>query len=109
MDHYLISFPSAWMQLTDEEFPEVVRTSHEAIEEAKAAGAYVFGGGIDESIEPVVIDGEGVRSPGRTQLDGGFCVIRAATREEAEHWAARIAKGCRTPQELRAFMYDPAS
>lgn len=109
MDHYLISFPSATMRLTDEEFPEVVRTSHEAIEEAKAAGVYVFAGGLDESTAPVLVHPDGRQEPSSNQLDGGFCVVRVASREEAEHWAARIAAGCRTPQELRMFMFDPAS
>lgn len=109
MDHYLISFPSASMVLTDEEFPDVVRDSHAVIEEAKAAGVYVFGGGIDESVDPVLVHADGATSPATTHLDGGFCVLRLGSREEAESWAARIARGCRTPQELRAFQYDPAS
>ena len=78
-------------------------------EEAKAAGVYVFGGGIDESVDPVLVHADGATSPATTHLDGGFCVLRLGSREEAESWAARIARGCRTPQELRAFQYDPAS
>ncbi len=109
MDHYLISFPSATMQLTDDELPEVVRASHEVIEEAKAAGVYVFGGGIDESVAPVLVHADGTITEETSHLDGGFCVLRLASRAEAEQWAARIAAGCRTPQELRMFGYDPAS
>ena len=51
MAKYLISFPSEAMVLTDEEFPIVVADSHSVIAEAKAAGVYVFGGGIDEQEE----------------------------------------------------------
>lgn len=47
MTKYLISFPSEAMVLTEEEFPIVVAASHAVIEEAKAAGVYVFGGGIE--------------------------------------------------------------
>ena len=36
------------MVLTDEEFPIVSAESHAVIEEAQAAGVYVFGGGIEE-------------------------------------------------------------
>ena len=52
MTKYLISFPSEAMVLTDEEFPIVVAESHAVIAEAKAAGVYVFGGGIAEESMP---------------------------------------------------------
>ena len=99
--------------ITAGDFPSVVESSHAAIREAKAAGVYVFGGGIDETIQPVTVTGEGRVAPGsypetRT-INGGFCVIKAKTREEAEIWAAKIAAGCRCAQELRQFMYDPES
>jgi hypothetical protein len=42
-------------------------------------------------------------------LDGGFTVLEVPSREEAVQWAARIAVACRCAQELREFMYDPAS
>ena len=114
MNHYLISFPaSAMNHITADDFPSVVESSHAVIREAKAAGVYVFGGGIDETIPPVMVTGEGKVSPGsypetRT-FNGGFCVIKVKTREEAEEWAAKIAAGCWCAQELRQFMYDPES
>lgn len=107
--HYLISFPSAAMVLTEEEFEDVVRESHAVVAEAKAAQVYVFGGGIDEGVAPVLVHPDGTTTVQTTQLDGGFCVIRAESREEAEGWAAKIARACRTPQELREFGYDPDS
>jgi hypothetical protein len=55
MTKYLISFPSEAMALTDEEFPIVSAESHAVIEEAKAAGGYVFGGGIEEEADPVLV------------------------------------------------------
>ena len=99
--------------ITADDFPSVVETSHAVIREAKAAGVYVFGGGIDETIPPAMVTGEGKVSPGsytetRT-FNGGFCVIKVNTREEAESWAAKIAAGCWCAQELRQFMYDPES
>ena len=114
MNHYLISFPaSAMNHITAHDFPSVVESSHAVIGEAKAAGVYVFGGGIDETIPPVLVTGEGKVSPGsypetRT-FNRGFCVIKVKTREEAEDWAAKIAAGCWCAQELRQFMYDPES
>ena len=53
MTKYLISFPSEAMVVPEEDFEAVVEASHAVIEEAKAAGVYVFGGGIDESVPPV--------------------------------------------------------
>jgi hypothetical protein len=44
----LVSFPSeAMASVTDEELAIASTESHAVIEEAKAAGVYVFGGGID--------------------------------------------------------------
>lgn len=114
MNHYLISFPgSAMGHISAEDFPAVVESSHAAIREAKTAGVYVFGGGIDEAIPPVMVAGDGRVSPGTypetSMLNGGFCVLKVRTREEAEQWAAKIAAGCWCSQELRQFMYDPES
>ena len=58
MTKYLISFPSEAMAVTDEEMPQVSADAHAVIEEAKAAGVYVFGGGINEQVEPVLIAGD---------------------------------------------------
>ncbi|PJI91122.1 YciI family protein [Luteimicrobium subarcticum] len=113
MTKYLISFPSGVMDATEEEMPAVSDDSHAVIEEAKAAGVYVFGGGVDESVAPVLVAGDGTVStdlyPRTRQLQGGFCVLEVPTRAEAEQWAARIAAACRCQQELQAFGFDPAS
>jgi hypothetical protein len=100
------------MNLTDEEFPIVVEESHAVIEEAKAAGVYVFGGGIAEDVDPVLVQADGAVGtdtyPG-VDITGGFTVLELPTRKDAEEWARKIAAACRCPQELREFMYDPAS
>ena len=112
MTKYLISFPSEYLVLTDEEFPIVVAESHAVIAEAKAAGVYVFGGGIDEEVDPVLVSADGSVSgeiyPG-SELTGGFAVLELPTRESAVEWASKIAAACRCPQELREFGYDPDS
>ncbi|CAH1676375.1 conserved hypothetical protein [Hyphomicrobiales bacterium] len=112
MTKYLISFPSEAMVLTDEQLAIASVDSHAVIEEAKAAGVYVFGGGIDEQIAPVLVSGDGsvwTRSYPGSRLNGGFAVLELPTREEAVKWAAKLALACRCAQELREFMYDPAS
>ncbi|MFJ2369937.1 YciI family protein [Microbacterium sp. NPDC087665] len=112
MTKYLISFPADAMVLAEEEFPSVVADSHAVIEQAKAAGVYVFGGGIDTDIEPVLVTGRGAVSdetyPG-VNITGGFLVLELPSRQDAVEWAGRVAAACRCPQELREFGYDPAS
>jgi hypothetical protein len=112
MTKYLISFPSEAMVLTEEEFPIVSADAHAVIAEAKAAGVYVFGGGIEEQVDPVLVAGDGSVStaiyPG-SRLKGGFTVLELPSREDAVEWARKIAVACRCSQELREFMYDPAS
>jgi len=113
MTKYLISFPSGVMQFAEEDFDDVVRESHEVIQEAKDAGVYVFGGGIDEDVDPVRVAADGTVTndtyPQTKVLDGGFTVLELPSRDEAEKWAAKIAQACRCAQELRQFQYDPES
>lgn len=114
MNHYLISFPSSAMgHVSDADLPSVGESVRAVIRAAKAAGVYVFGGGIDESVPPVMVTENGKVSPGTYpetgRFNGGFCVLKVQTRVEAEQWAAKIAAGCRCAQELRQFMYDPES
>jgi hypothetical protein len=85
------------------------RTCHE---EAKAAGVYVFGGGIEENVDPVLVSADGSVSteiyPG-TEITGGFTVLELPNRQAAEEWARMIAASCRCSQELREFGFDPQS
>lgn len=112
MTKYLISFPSEAMDVDADDFPSVVADSHAVIAEAKAAGVYVFGGGIDESFTPVRVAADGTVDselyPG-SHLDGGFTVLELPTREDAVEWARKIATACRCAQEVRAFGYEPES
>jgi len=112
MTKYLISFPSEAMVLADEEFSIVAAAAHAVIEEAKAAGVYVFGGGIEEQVDPVLVSGDGTVSSEiypDSRIKGGFTVLEVPTREEAVEWARKLAVACRCSQELREFGYDPAS
>jgi len=113
MSKYLISFPSAAMDVPESEMEAVGRDAHAVIDDAKAAGVYVFGGGIDESVEPMLVSSSGEVTEGgypwAPKLDGGFTVLELPSREDAIDWAARIAKACRCDQELRVFQFDPQS
>jgi len=110
---YLISFPSAAMAVPDGDWEAVVRDSHAVIDEAKAAGVYVFGGGIDDKVPPALVSADGAVAEGgypwAPSLDGGLTVLELPSREAAVAWAARIAKACRCDQELRVFGFDPQS
>lgn len=101
------------MKVADEDWDAVVNDSHAVIEQAKEAGVYVFGGGIDETEAPVLVAADGTCAPGGypwgPALNGGFTVLELPSREQAIDWAARIAKACRCDQELRVFMFDPQS
>jgi len=93
MTKYLISFPSAAMDVPLEELPAVADAAHAVVREAQAAGVWVFGGGIDESVPPVVVD-------------GGYSILDLPSHEAAVEWGAKFATACRCPQEIRAFGDD---
>lgn len=113
MAKYLISFPAAAMVARDDALAVADRDSHAVIEAAKAAGVYVFGGGIDAAVPPVLVSAGGEVADGgypwAPPLDGGFTILELPSREEAVVWAARIAQACRCDQELRVFLFDPQS
>jgi len=113
MTKYLISFPSAAMDVPSDELAAVGEAARSAIREAKAAGVYVFAGGLNDGVEPVMVAADGgVTSetyPQTRAFDGGYCVLELPSRAAAVHWAAKIAKACRCAQELREFGYDAES
>jgi hypothetical protein len=113
MTKFLISFPASAMDVPAEDMPAVSDAAHAVIREAKAAGVYVFGGGINVEVAPVMVaaDGSSTSETYRETrgFDGGFCVLELPSRAVAVQWAGRIATACRCAQELREFYYDPES
>jgi len=113
MARFLISFPADAMKVADQDMAAVAEASHAVIREAKEAGVYVFGGGINSDVAPVLVAADGACTSGTypqtTEFDGGFCVLELPSREAAVQWAARLAGACRCAQELREFHYDPES
>lgn len=110
---YLISFPGPAMNVAEADMAAVGEAARAVIRQAKAAGVYVFGGGINEGVAPVMVAADGTTTnetyPQTRELNGGFCVLELPSREAAVQWAARIATACRCAQELREFGYDPES
>jgi hypothetical protein len=113
MMKYLISFPATAMEVPVEDLAAVGEAAREVIREAKAAGVYVFGGGINSDVAPVMVASDATVTretyPQTKEFDGGFCVLQLPSREAAILWAAKIAKACRSSQELREFGDDPES
>lgn len=113
MAKYLISFPGPAMNVSREDMPAVGEAAHAVIRAAKDAGVYVFGGGINDRVAPLMVAANGTATnetyPQTKEFDGGFCVLELPSREAAIHWAAKFAKACRCSQELREFMYDAES
>lgn len=113
MTKFLISFPAHAMNVAAEDMAAVSAASRAVVREAKAAGIYVFGGGINSDVASTMVaaDGSCTREtyPQTTQFDGGFCVLELPSRAQAVQWAARLATACRCSQELREFYFDPES
>ncbi|KES08535.1 hypothetical protein BU52_00380 [Streptomyces toyocaensis] len=111
MTRYLISFDDGAMTFPEEELPEVAEASLEVVREARAAGVWVFGGGL-QSQQASVVSTDGTVTDGpypeTKAVIGGFSVIEVPSRAEALKWAARIAAACRCAQEVREIMPDPS-
>ena len=113
MQRYLISFDDGSMDhIRDEDLPEVSRTSRAVVQEAKDAGVWIFGGGVQRQQATIVgTDGAVTDGPApeTKAVIGGFAIIEVPSRAEALEWAARLARGCRCAQEVREIGYDPES
>lgn len=112
MTRYLISFDDGSMTFPEEDLPAVAEASHAVVREAKAAGVWIFGGGIlNQRASIVATDGSVSEGPypETKAVIGGFSIIEVPSRDEALRWAAKIASSCRCAQEVREIMYDPES
>lgn len=110
MTRYLISFDDGAMNIAEEDLPAVGKAAHEVVQQAKQAGVWIFGGGV-EGHEASVVDTNGsvaqLPYPRVQKHIGGFVIVDVASHEEALAWAARFAAACRCAQEVRPLMYDP--
>ena len=98
--------------IPDEELPAVGEAARALVQETMDAGVWVFGGGLAEDVDPVMVAGDGTITAGTypqtKEFSGGFTVLDVPSREAALGWAAKIAAACRCSQEIREFMPDPA-
>jgi hypothetical protein len=110
MTRYLISFNDGAMNFPEEELADVAKAAYEVVQEAKDAGVWVFGGGL-ESQKASVVATDGTITDGpypeTKAVLGGFAVVDVPAREEALEWAAKIAVACRCAQQVRHLLPDP--
>jgi hypothetical protein len=113
MPRYLISFDDGSMDhIPDADLPSVGEAARKVVREAKAAGVWIFGGGVQRQQSTLVATDGTITAgpvPETKAVVGGFSIIEVASREEALVWAARFAAACRCVQEVREIMFDPES
>ena len=113
MPRYLISFDDGSMDhIPEEDLPTVGDVARRVVRDAKAAGIWIFGGGVRRQQSTVVASGGAVTVgslPETKPVIGGFSIIEVPSREEAVVWAAKFAEACRCAQEVREIMFDPES
>jgi hypothetical protein len=112
MKRFLISFDDGAMTFPEQDLPAVGAAARRVVDEAKRAGVWIFGAGVQSQRARIVgTDGTVVDGPypETKAVIGGFCIIEVAADADALHWAARFAAACRCAQEVREIMFDPES
>jgi hypothetical protein len=116
MTEYAIFFNQQWVGDHSEEwFRARGPLSMAVVNEIKAAGVYVFAGGLDEDLgtafsadatsgELLITDGPFVESK---EWLGGLTIVDVPDDETAAMWAGKIAEACGWPQEVRRFKPRP--
>ena len=112
MTQYLISMYQPDGVVPPPEFLAPIMAELDAIgQEMKAAGAWVFAGGLHDAGTATVLksqdDGEvlmtdGPYAEGKEHL-GGFTLIKAPDLDAALRWGRRYAQATRLPIEVRPF------
>jgi hypothetical protein len=113
MPRFLISFDDGSMDhIPARDLAAVGESARGVVRDAKAAGVWIFGGGIHRQRSSIVATDGTVADgpePERKAVLGGFSIIEVASRDEALMWAARFARACRCAQEVREIMFDAES
>ena len=86
MTKYLISFPGPAMDVPTEEMAAVSEAAHGVIREAKEAGVYVFGGGINEEGAPLMVAANG------TVTNETYTQTKESSTADSVSWNSRLAK-----------------
>jgi len=114
MTQYLLSVHSDGSEAYEDLSPEEVKAVYAATdafnEEVRAAGKWVFAGGLVPIESSTTVDNtkgqrvvtDGPFSESKEYL-GGFWIIEAADLDEALDWAQRGSQACMGKVEVRAF------
>jgi hypothetical protein len=110
MNHYLLSvcYPAGAATPPPAQLDAIMKDVNAVNQEMKAAGVWVFGGGLQGPDTATVVrvrDGEVFMTDGpfietKEQI-GGIGVIRAADLDGALAWAAKLARAITVPIEVR--------
>ena len=112
MTEYLLYFNQQWVGDHPEEwFRGRGPLAMAVVGEMKAAGVYVFAGGLEEETDRAFsadatsgtltfTDGPYVETK---EFLGGLTVVDVDDEEAAKVWAGKIAEACGWPQEVRRF------
>jgi hypothetical protein len=104
MTRYLIAFNDGDMTFPEQELPDVAKAALAVVEEAKEAGVWVFGAGLEHHDVVTVVAPDGTVTDGpypeSKEHIGGFAAFDVPSREAALEWAAKIAVACRCAQEV---------
>lgn len=115
MKQYMIA--THYVEGQPEPSADVIQTLYAQVdavnEEIKAAGAWVFGGGLlppENATVVHTVDGKATMTDGpfpeaKEQL-GGFWVIKCRDLDEALEWAKKCSTACMAPLEVRPFQED---
>jgi hypothetical protein len=96
--------------VSDEEMQRAFRQVDALNTELRAAGAWVFGGGLHAASTATVVrntDGKVVTTDGpyleTKEHIGGFWIIEVENLDQALNWAERASEACMGPVEVRPF------
>ena len=110
MTQYLIMFDDGDMVFPAEDLLDVAKASQAVVQEAREAGAWVFGAGLEhhDVVSVVATDGTVTDGPYPESKEhiGGFAVVDVPSREAALEWAAKIAAACRCAQQVFELLPD---
>jgi hypothetical protein len=99
------------MIIPDDELDSVGRAAHEVVEQARSAGVWITGAGLQSQKASVVATDGTITDgpyPETKAVLGGFAIVEVPSRAEALTWASKFAAACRCAQEVRELMDDPS-
>jgi len=112
MKHYLLTvcYPPGGTPPAPEALQKIMRDVHALNQEMKAAGAWVFSGGLHSAGTATVVrpkDGDMVTTDGPftegKEHIGGISVVKAADLDSALEWGRKLARATTLPIEVWPF------